>query len=365
MPPTEHDFVDVSGLLYPKSVAVIGASDRAGNLGGDTVQRLVRFGFPGPVWAVNPNATTVQGVPCFPSVDELPDAPDLVIMSIPANAVAETIRACAARGIRNGIVFAGGFAEAGGDGITLQNEIAALCRNTGFTLCGPNCVGIINAATPATSSFATALSEFDRLRAGPISMVTQSGGIGTAIFSMVQWVGFGFRHLISSGNEAVVRFPDYLYALARDEGTRIIAAYLEGVGNGPRLVRALEEARTQGKKVVMIKSGASSASARAARAHTGALVGEDRVFDAILQELGVIRVASVEELVDVCLLLSGTPEAKLPRGPGVGVVTFGGGNGVLAADPWAGPSARARTCSGRRAAWAAIATRATTKSPKT
>ncbi len=329
---TDPGFVDISGLLYPRSVAVIGAADRAGNLGGDTVQRLVRFGFPGPVWAVNPNATTVQGVPCFPSVADLPETPDLVILSIPANAVAETIRACAARGIGNGIVFAGGFAEAGGKGVALQREVAVVCRDTGFTLCGPNCVGIINAATPVTASFATALSEFDSLRAGPISMVTQSGGIGTAIFSMVQWAGLGFRHLISSGNEAVVRFADYLYALAHDEGTRIIATYLEGVGDGARLVRALEEARARGKQVVMIKSGATVASAHAAQAHTGALVGEDRVFDAILQELGVIRVHSVEELVDVCLLLAGTPEAKLPRGVGVGIVTFGGGNGVLAAD---------------------------------
>ena len=127
-------------------------------------------------------------------------------------------------------------------------------------------------------------------------------------------------------------FADYLYALARDEGTRVIAAYLEGIVDGPKLARALEEARDQGKPVVMIKSGATAASARAAQAHTGSLVGEDRVFDAVLQELGVIRVRSVEELVDVCLVLAGMSAAKVPRGPGVGIVTFGGGNGVLAAD---------------------------------
>jgi acetate---CoA ligase (ADP-forming) len=315
-------FIDVSGLLYPKSIAVIGASDRAGDLGGDTVRCVVRFGFPGKIWAVNPSAESVHGVQCFPTIDDLPETPDLVILSMPADTVVETIRACAARGTRNGMVFA----EVGGDGVALQNKLAAVCRDVGFTLCGPNCIGIINAGSPVTATCATALSEFDTLRAGPISMVTQSSGIGMTTFSVVQRAGFGFRHLISSGNEAVVRFADYLYALAHDEGTRIIAGYLEGIGDGARLVRALEEARDRGKKIVLIKCGATRASARAAS------IGEDHVFDAILQELGVIRVHSVEALVDVCLLLAGTEDAKLPRGRGVGIVTFGGGNGVLAAE---------------------------------
>jgi len=325
-------FADVSGLLYPSSIAVIGASDRPGNLGGDTVERLLRFGFPGPVWAVNPSGGTVRGLTCHRSLAELPQAPTSVVMAIPAPAIIDAVRDCVARGTRNGVAFAGGMGEGGGEGRQLQEELAALCRRTGFNLCGPNCVGIINTVTPAISSFATVLHELQSLRAGPISMVTQSGGIGTSAFSLVQQAGFGFRHLISGGNEAVITFADYLYALARDEGTRIIAGYLEGVEDGPKFVRALAEAHAQGKPVVLIKAGATAASARAARAHTGALVGEDRVFDAVLQEMGVIRVGSIEELVDVCLALAATPADKIPRGPGVGVVTFGGGNGVLAAD---------------------------------
>ena len=135
------DFIDVSGLLYPKSIAVIGATDRAGDLGGDAVHSLVRFGFPGRIWAVNPNAKTVHGVRCFAGIGDLPEAPDLVILAIPADAVAETIRACAAYGARHGVVFAGGFAEAGGEGVALQNVLGTVCRDVGFTLCGPNCVG--------------------------------------------------------------------------------------------------------------------------------------------------------------------------------------------------------------------------------
>ena len=271
-------------------------------------------------------------------------------MAVPALAIIDTVREAAAKGTRNGVAFAGGMGEGGAEGVALQRRLAELCHETGFNLCGPNCVGIINAATPVTQTFATVLHEFTSLRAGPISMVTQSGGIGTAAFSLVQNAGFGFRHLISGGNEAVVTFADYLYALARDEGTKVIAAYLEGVDDGPKLARALAEARDRGKPVVMIKSGATAASARAARAHTGALVGEDRVFDSVLQELGVIRVGSVEEMVDVCLVLAGTPSGKIPRGPGVGIVTFGGGNGVLAADQCAAHGLTSPTLDAERSA---------------
>jgi acyl-CoA synthetase (NDP forming) len=324
-------FLDVSGILEPASIAVIGASERPGNLGGDTVRRLVKFGFPGPVWPVNRSAAPVAGLPSFSTVARLPGVPHLAVLAVPAEALLDAVRECAAAGVRYGVAYAGGLGEAGGAGAELQRALVALCRATGFTLCGPNCVGVINATIPATPTFSTALLEVDALRPGGISIVAQSGGIGTTAFSLIQQAGFGCRHMISSGNEAVVGYADYLYALARDEGTHVIAGYLEGTADSDRLVRALEEARRCRKPVVLIKAGATSASARAAQAHTGALVGEDRVVDAVLRELGVIRVQSIEELVDVSLLLAGN-RARLPAGRGVGVVTFGGGNGVLAVD---------------------------------
>ena len=324
-------FLDVSGILEPTSIAVIGASERPGNLGGDTVRRLVKFGFPGPVWPVNRTAAPVAGLPGFSSVSGLPAAPHLAVLAVPAEALLDAIRECAAAGVRYGVAYAGGLGEAGGAGAELQRTLVSLCRATGFTLCGPNCVGVINATLPATPTFSTALLEVDALRPGGISIVAQSGGIGTTAFSLIQQAGFGCRHMISSGNEAVVGYGDYLYALARDEGTHVIAGYLEGTADNGKLVRALEEARLRRKPVVLIKAGATTASARAAQAHTGALVGEDRVVDAVLRELGVIRVHSIEELVDVSLLLAGN-RARLPAGRGVGVVTFGGGNGVLAVD---------------------------------
>ena len=330
-PRVDQEFVDVSGILEPRSIAVIGASDRPGNLGGDTVRRLVKFGFRGPVWPVNRSAAPVAGLPAFPAISAVPGVPHLAVLAVPAEALLDAVRDCARAGVRYGVAYAGGLGEAGGAGAEVQRALVTLCRNTGFTLCGPNCVGVINAALPATPTFTTALLEVDALRPGGISIVAQSGGIGTTAFSLIQQAGFGCRHMISSGNEAVVGYPDYLYALARDPGTHVVAGYLEGTADTGKLVRALEEARDRRKPVVLIKAGATSASARAAQAHTGALVGEDRVVDAVLRELGVIRVYSIEELVDVSLLLIGNREL-LPAGRGVGVITFGGGNGVLAVD---------------------------------
>ena len=328
----EIQFPDLKSIFAPKSVVVVGASERAGNLGGETVRRLNKFGFPGPVMAINRSGDTVDGVTAFASFAELPEVPELAIFAIPADGLINSVKDAIAKGVSAGVAYAGGLAEAGGDGVRLQEELTQLCREHNFILCGPNCVGTINTAHPLTATFATALHELDTLSKGVISMVSQSGGIATTLLTAAESAGFGLRHMISSGNEAILTFSDYLHAFAVDEGTQVIAGYLEGVRDGDRFIAALAEARRRNKPVVLIKAGATGASARAAQAHTGALVGEDRVFDAIFQEYGVIRVSSVEELLDTILLLSGTKNAHSIGGRGVGLVTFGGGNGVLGSD---------------------------------
>ena len=183
---TGEDFLNVGPILEPGSIVVIGASDQPGNLGGDTVRRLRKFKFPGRVWPISRTAATVADLPCYTHVSKLPETPELAILAIPANALMDAIRECADAGVHYGIAYAGGLAEAGGEGADLQRALTALCREKSFTLCGPNCVGVINATTPVTATFATALYEMDSLRPGVISMVCQSGGIATTSFSMVQ-----------------------------------------------------------------------------------------------------------------------------------------------------------------------------------
>jgi acyl-CoA synthetase (NDP forming) len=325
-------FADVSRLLQPRAVAVVGASDQPGNLGGTAVRYLRKFGYPGPIWPVNPRRPEVAGLPCFPRLADLPGRADLAILAVSAEAIEGLVRECGAAGIPHGIVWAGGFAEVGGDGPARQEALVEACRETGVTVCGPNCIGVINTHLGLTASFASSLLDTDALLRGNISMISQSGGMATVTQALAWRAGFGFRHVISAGNEAVLTTADFIHALAVDPETRVILAYLEGVADGDLLLAALAEARAAGKPVVVLKGGATAASARAVVAHTGALAGEDRVWDAVLREQAVIRVHSQEELLDVAMFLGGTGPDRLPAGPGVAALTFGGGMGVLAAD---------------------------------
>jgi acyl-CoA synthetase (NDP forming) len=330
--PAADDFRDLSGLLNPGSIAVVGASDEPGNLGGVAVRFLRRFGFPGPVIPVNPKRATVGGLTCYPGIAAAPVVPDLAILAVRAAAVPELIRSAAAAGVRHGIAWAGGFAEVGADGAALQQQVTRICRETGFSLVGPNCIGVINALQPAVASFASFLADYDQLLPGDIAMVSQSGGLGTQAQAFAQRAGFGFRYMVSTGNEADLTIADFISAFADDEQSRVIAVYLEGIRDGTRLASSLDKARAARKPVVMLTGGAGPASARAATAHTGAMAGEDRVLRAVLAELGVIQVGSLEQLLDVSLFLSSTAPGTLPSGGRLAVVTFGGGGGVLAAD---------------------------------
>ncbi|HVZ13774.1 MAG TPA: acetate--CoA ligase family protein [Bauldia sp.] len=325
-------FADVGRLLEPRSIVVIGASDTAGNLGLTALTYLRRFGFPGAVFAVNPGRESVAGERCYPSVSALPQIPDLAIVAVGESRVAAAVRESAAAGVRAGIVWAGGFAEAGAEGRARTAELAEICRASGFALLGPNCLGLVNAAMPVTATFASFLQETPQLLPGSISLVGQSGGVISSCVALAQRTGVGFRYLVSTGNEAVLTTSDFVYAFARDPQTKVIAAYVEGLRDGDRFVAALAAARAAGKPVVLLKGGASEASARAAAAHTGALAGAARVWDAVLREQAVIQVYSMEELLDVALFLNSIDLAKLPAAPGVAPITFGGGFGVLAAD---------------------------------
>jgi len=204
--PAGHVFRDLTPLLAPRSIVVVGASERDGNLGGATIERLKRFGFSGPVYAMNRSGADVMGAPGVPSFADLPEAPDMAIFSIPADGLMEAVEGAVRAGIRSGVAFAGGLGEAGEEGRARQQALTDLCNAHGFLLCGPNCVGLVNAAHPVTATFATALLELDALRPGVISMVSHSGGIGTTTLTHLEWAGFGLRHMVSCGNDTVVTF---------------------------------------------------------------------------------------------------------------------------------------------------------------
>lgn len=324
--------VDLRRMLSPQSIAVVGASDAPGNLGGTAIGYLRRFGYAGQVFPVNPKREFVRGLPCFRSVGELDRPVELAVLAAPGPAIPGLVRECAAAGIEYGVAWGGGFAEVGGQGLGLQAELGAACEQTGFRLLGPNCIGFINAQDAVTATFASFLAEEDALFPGTISMVSQSGGLGTMLHALAQRASVGLRYMISTGNEVSLTACDFIAALVEDEGTSVIACYLEGVADGQHLQRALSKARQVGKPVVILKGGLAPMSARAATAHTGALAGVGRVWRAVLSELGAVLVFSLEELLDVALFLSTEPGRRPPAGKRTAVVTFGGGGGVLATD---------------------------------
>ena len=262
---TDDAFIDVKPILEPRSIAVIGASDQPGNVGGDTVRRLRKFGFPGPVWPISRTAATVADLPCYVRVSELPEVPELVILAIPANALMDAISECADAGVSYGIAYAGGLAEAGGEGADLQRALTELCRE-GSSLCAVRIAWGSSTRPPRHRDV-----RHRALRDGLVAARRHFDGLPERRHRDDQLFDgaagrFRFRYLVSSGNEAVVSFSDYLHAFAQDPGTRIIGGYLEGITDGPKLVRALEEARNQDKPVVLIKAGMTGATARAALA---------------------------------------------------------------------------------------------------
>ncbi len=325
-------FGDLSPLLAPRSVAVIGASDREGNLGGLAVGFLQKFGYAGSIWPVNAGRDVVGTLPCYPSLAALPAVPDQAIIAVPAESVVAVVKDCIAARVPAAVVWAGGFAETGAEGRARQQELEDVCRGTGIKLCGPNCIGIINTAIGLTASFSSLMTEVDRFIPGAVSIVSQSGGIAVTTHARAQELGFGFHVTVSCGNEAVLGIPDFVRALVHDDATRVIAVYTEGLSDPAGFLEALAEARRCGKPVVVLKGGATETSGRAALAHTGRLVGLDRTYDAIFREVAAIRVHSSEEMLDVCLQLASLRPGQLPAGNRVLLTSFGGGSGVLGTD---------------------------------
>ncbi|QYN17884.1 acetate--CoA ligase family protein [Amycolatopsis sp. DSM 110486] len=319
-------------ILAPRSVAVIGASDRQGNRGGTAAALMRKFGFAGDVYPVHPTAETVAGYPAVRSIAELPSDVDVAIIGLGAANVSGVARELHEAGIPGAIAWAGGFSENGPEGERLQAELAEVVRSTGVRLIGPNCLGVVNTAIGFTGTFATWLRGTDELLTSGIAMVSQSGGLAANAHAWSQESGIGFRYMISTGNEVDLGVVDLLETVVEDPGTEIVLAYLEGVRDGARFAKMLRRARELGKPVLVLKVGHSAASAAAIAAHTGALAGETRVWDALLEAEGAVQVHSVEQLLETAGYLHGRAGLPPLRGRRVVIMGHGGGAGVLASD---------------------------------
>ena len=310
-------------LLHPRSVAIVGASERPSTYSSETLLNLRRLGFEGDVWGVNPRRSSVYGQPCFPSLSDLPSSPDAVVVAIPAPGVPAVIEEAGAVGAGGAVVYAAGFGETA-SGAPLESALRDAARRHGLPVCGPNCDGLISLWSRA-ALWGDALAA---LEPGHVALVSQSGNL--VVNALATRRGLRLHTAVSSGNEAVVTTPDWVEHLAREPGVRSVALVIEAEGDGARLCEALAVCAEQGVGVAVLKVGASARGAAAAAAHTGAVAGDHRVFRALVEEAGAAWAADVHELLELAKALA-VPDAR-PTGRGLAILTCSGGDSGLGAD---------------------------------
>ncbi len=306
-------------LFDPESVAVVGATPKRGKVGYAILENLRNF--KGKVYAINPKYRDVLGYPCYPSILEAPKV-DLAVIAVPAKAVNPVLEQCGEKGIKYAVVISAGFRESGREGAKLEEEMVEICRKYGIKLVGPNCLGIINTHNGLNATFARTTP-----KQGNIAFLSQSGAFIIAVMEYFKNVNEGFSKIVSMGNKAVLDEADIIEMLKNDPYTDVIMLYIEGITDGRKFMDVAEKVGKM-KPLVAMKSGKTSAGAKAASSHTGSIAGSYQACLAAFRQSGVIPVSSPEELFDVAKLFSKYRKVK----GGVAVVTNSGGPGVMAAD---------------------------------
>ncbi|HIH44121.1 MAG TPA: acetyl-CoA synthetase [Candidatus Methanoperedenaceae archaeon] len=308
-------------IFYPGSVAVVGASNNEKKWGYRLLRNIMDGGFRGGIYPVNPGEAHVQGLPGVPSVKELEGKVELAVIAVPSQHVLAVVDECGRSGVKGLVVVSAGFAETGGKGKELEQELVSLVRDYGMRMIGPNTLGIVNERASLNASIIGRLP-----RQGGISFITQSGTLGLALADWAIDMGLGLSKIISTGNKADTDDVDLLEYLDRDESTQVVVMYMEGVKRGRLLLESVKRIK---KPIVAIKTGRSQQGARAVFSHTGSMAGSDEVFSAAFRQCGIIRVGTVECIFDAALALSTQP---LPAGNSVAIISNGGGASIVATD---------------------------------
>jgi acetate---CoA ligase (ADP-forming) len=329
---------DLAPLMRPKSVAVIGASQRAPAAGttreprGNRVIRNLRnFGYPGRIVAVNPKYSEVMDCPCYPDLAAIPESIDCVVLAVPNRHVPDLLESAAAAGVRAGVVFSAGFAEIGVAGKQRQARLEALSKERDFLICGPNCYGILNVFGKAPL-FASLIPQ--GFLTGPVALVSQSGGLSTTIANALMLNRHvGLSHIVSCGNQAGVTVEEYLNYFVEDHNTGVVAAFVEGFKQPAKLMAVAQKAIARNKPLIILKGGRSEVSQRAAATHSGSLAGAAEVIDAAFRQGGIVQVRSLNELIDtVSLFACETFVKRHNGGRRIGVLSGSGGECTLVSD---------------------------------
>jgi len=312
---------EIKYLFEPRGVAIIGASRDPSKIGHKFVENICASGYKGKLYPVNPEGGEILGNKVYKSVADIDGPCDIACVIIPAKYVYDSIKACAEKGILFAVIIASGFAEVGN--ISEEKKIVAYAREHGMRILGPNIFGVYSSASNLNATFGPM-----NVRPGHVAVITQSGAIGIGMMGKTVTQGIGLSAIISVGNKSDIDESDLLEYLIGQQSTRIVLMYIEGVADGERLVSTLKKA-VQKKPVIVIKSGRSQRGAMAAASHTSSLAGEDRVFDDIIRQCGVIRAETIEDALNWCHYLANAP---VPTGENTVIITNGGGIGVMTAD---------------------------------
>ncbi len=318
----------IEKFFSPSSVAIIGASHTKGKVGYAVAENFVRESFKGRVYAVNPDTTPIVGLPTYKSVLEIPDTIDLAVVVVPAVFVAKVLKDCAKKKISSVIIISSGFSETGKQGEKLEQELKTILKKSKMNVIGPNCVGVYDSSTNVDTLFLS-LDRLKRPKQGSIAFVSQSGAVGSTILDWLAAEGVGISKFISYGNGVDVNETSLIEYLAKDEKTKVIALYLEGIKSDGKEFMKVAKKVSKIKPIVVLKAGKTSKGSKAVASHTGSLAGSERIFAAVFKQTGIIEAQNWEELVDFSKAFAMQP---LPKSDKLAIVTNGGGYGVLATD---------------------------------
>jgi acyl-CoA synthetase (NDP forming) len=312
-------------LLSPKSVVIVGASADYSKFTGRTVKYILKHRYPGKLYAVNPSRTEISGIPCFPSVKDLPEAVDTAFIQIAAKGVPGVIEQCIEKNVKSIIIHSAGLGESGEEGKKTRERITSQIREAGIRVVGPNCAGIVNMTESIVLS-PIVCYELDAIPKGRIGLISQSGGLTGAYVTRAADRGIGFSYVISTGNEMDLGVSEFAYYLLKDKSTDAIAIFLEALRDVELFRNVAVEALKARKPILVLKVGRTEVGAKAAASHTGALTGADAIYDAFFRQYGITRVETLEDLFEVPALFCKT---KPPKGRNVGVITTTGGGATI------------------------------------
>ncbi len=318
-----EEFRDLGPIFEPKSVALIGASNNPLKWGWVILSNILSHGYVGSVYPVNPKEDDILGLKTYKTIFEITEKIDLAIVVRPAENVPQHIEECVEKEVKSAIVLAGGFRETGKEGEELEREVVEIARKGNLLVVGPNTMGVYSAPV----SLLAIMSPISVVK-GEVSFISMSGNIGVNLLSMGSTENMGFNKFVSIGNQADVTLEEYLKYFGEDPETKIIIIYIEGLRKGKKFMEVAEEI-TPKKPIIVLKAGRSAAGAKAARSHSGALAGSNMIYDAVFKQAGVIKVSTINGMLELAKAFIHLP---LPKGNRVGIVSWGGGYGVVAAD---------------------------------